>query len=78
MITTYDTLASDFAASGGEAAFEAGVTAATATAATAAAGEKRKRRYGLMALGWNRIVLDEAHTIRNNKTAKHKVSSDLP
>ncbi|CAM9404773.1 unnamed protein product [Pylaiella littoralis] len=72
VITTYDTLASDFAASGGEAAFEAGVTAATATAATAAAGEKRKRRYGLMALGWNRIVLDEAHTIRNNKTAKHK------
>ncbi|CAN0506453.1 unnamed protein product, partial [Laminaria digitata] len=63
VITTYDTLASDFTASGGEEAFlEEGT----------AAGDKRKRRHGVMSLGWHRVVLDEAHTIRNNKTRKHK------
>ncbi|CAM9468043.1 unnamed protein product, partial [Ectocarpus sp. 8 AP-2014] len=66
VITTYDTLASDFSASGGQKAFEEDVAAAV--------GGKRKRRHGVVGLGWNRVVLDEAHTIRNNKTNKHKVS----
>ena len=65
VITTYDTLASDFAASGGPNAFEEDVNAE--------AGGKRKRQHGVMSLGWNRVVLDEAHTIRNSKTMKHKV-----
>ena len=64
VITTYDTLASDFLASGGEESFGAGGDAA---------GAKRKRRHGVLALGWHRVVLDEAHTIRNSKTRKHKV-----
>ena len=68
MITTYDTLASDFTASGGEQAFVGD--------GAAAAGDKRKRRHGVMSLGWHRVVLDEAHTIRNNKTIKHKVGGE--
>ncbi|CAM9189972.1 unnamed protein product [Ascophyllum nodosum] len=63
VITTYDTLASDFLASGGEESFGAEGDAA---------GAKRKRRHGVLALGWHRVVLDEAHTIRNSKTRKHK------
>lgn len=68
VVTTYDTLASDFNASGGEEAFSA-----AAAAASSQACRKRKRTHGLMSLGWHRVVLDEAHTIRNPKTGKHKV-----
>lgn len=64
VITTYDTLASDFLASGGEELLGA---------ESEVAGAKRKRRHGVMSLGWHRVVLDEAHTIRNSKTRKHKV-----
>lgn len=67
VVTTYDTLASDFNASGGEEAFSA-----AAAAASSQACRKRKRTHGLMSLGWHRVVLDEAHTIRNPKTGKHK------
>lgn len=70
MITTYDTLVSDFVASGGEKAFGDN---GQGKDEAAAAGEKRKRRHGLMALDWHRIVLDEAHNIRSPATKRHKV-----
>lgn len=69
VLTTYDTLASDYMSSGGDEAFG---RAGDATGEDPL-GVKRKRLHGVMSVDWHRVVLDEAHVIRNPSTRKHKV-----
>ena len=41
------------------------------------AGKKRKAASGVFGLMWHRMVLDEAHTIRNRKTRAAKSVMNL-
>ena len=62
MLTTYGTLASDWSSSGG---------AAAGTAAGVGAG-KRKDVASMYAVHWHRVVLDEAHYIKNRNSQQCK------
>ena len=66
VLTTFGVLAAEARAHLGDGSGAA--TAPAAAAAAAAAGRKRKAAPPLLGARWRRVVIDEAHSIRNRAT----------
>jgi hypothetical protein len=74
VLVTYDTLANECSS---ESSAGAGASGGAGAGAGAGVSKKRARPALLEGIRWHRVILDEAHVIRNTKTSRYRACAQL-